>query len=44
MSYKIPKYPRVCVSLARHKKLHLEANKKGVSVEKLAEKKFKSAK
>lgn len=38
------KYPRIIVSPARHKQLFLEAQKKGITTEKLAEQKFKAAK
>ena len=44
MSYNTPKYPRVVVSPARHRKLTQEAKKQNISIEKLAEKKFKAAK
>lgn len=42
--YVVAKYPRVMVSPARHKSLSLEAAKKGITIEKLAEQKFKAAK
>jgi len=42
-NYTTPKYPRVIVSPARHKKLAAEAEKRNISVEKLAEEKFKAA-
>lgn len=41
--YVAPKYPRVMVSSARHAKLAKEAAKLGVSVQELAEAKFKTA-
>lgn len=42
--YKTPLYPRIIVSEKRHKKLAKEAKKLGISMEQLAEKKFKIAK
>ena len=42
--YSTPKYPRIMVSPARHKKLAAEAKKKSVSLMELAEEKFKAAK
>ena len=44
MSYIAPKYPRVLVSPTRHKKLAKEAEKEGVSIAELVEKKFKATK
>lgn len=38
------KYPRVMVSVARHTALAKEAKKLGISIQALAEKKFKAAK
>ncbi|HOB90293.1 MAG TPA: hypothetical protein PKG74_03135 [Candidatus Colwellbacteria bacterium] len=37
------KYPRVMVSVKRHKSLAAEAKKKGMSIMALAEQKFKKA-
>jgi predicted HicB family RNase H-like nuclease len=42
MKYKIPKYPRVMVSLARHKALTIEAEKRGISIAQLVEEKLKN--
>lgn len=42
--YTAPKWPRVQVSPARHKALSVEADKLGISVTELAERKFKAAK
>ena len=42
--YVTPKYHRVLVSPARHQKLAAEAAKLGISIESLAERKFKAAK
>lgn len=42
--YVVPKYPRVLVSLKRHKALALEAAKQNVTVAELAEQKFLKAK
>lgn len=39
----IIKYPRIMVSVKRHKALKTEAAKRGVSMETLAEEKFKKA-
>lgn len=41
--YKKPKYPRIVVSLSRHKKLRIEAEKRNITTQKLAEEKFKIA-
>lgn len=38
-----PKPSRVIVSAARHKKLSLEADKRGLTLEQVAEEKFKQA-
>lgn len=38
--YETPKYPRVMVSPARHKKLAAEAKKRGVSIAEVAEEKL----
>jgi len=40
---KIPKYPRVMVSPARHTKLAAEAKKRGKNISQVAEEKFKKA-
>lgn len=37
------KYPRVIVSNARHSKLAAEANKRNLTIEQVAEEKFKKA-
>lgn len=44
MAYKTPKYPRILVSQARHKKLALEAAKKKITIAELVEGKLKAAK
>ena len=44
MSYIVPKYPRVLVSLARHKKLALEAAKRKITIAELVEEKLKACK
>lgn len=41
--YQSPKYPRVMVSPARHKKLAAEAKAMGISISEVAESKFASA-
>lgn len=41
--YTIPVYPRIIVSGKRHKQLFKEVAKKNISMEKLAEQKFKIA-
>jgi hypothetical protein len=41
--YQTPKFPRVIVSEKRHSQLHKEATKEGISMEQLAETKFKLA-
>jgi predicted HicB family RNase H-like nuclease len=43
MSYKVPKYPRVLVSLKRHKVLAVEAEKLGISIAELVENKLAKA-
>lgn len=43
-AYKEPKYPRVQVEIARHKKLTIEADKRSMSIRDLVEEKLKSAK
>lgn len=40
VQYKEPKFPRVLVSLKRHKSLSIQAKKMGMSVAQLAEEKF----
>jgi predicted HicB family RNase H-like nuclease len=40
MAYKVPKYPRILVRPKTHKKLSLEAAKKGISIAELAEEKL----
>ena len=42
-AYTTPKYPRVMVSIARHKKLATEATKRKVSIAELVEEKLKVA-
>lgn len=41
--YKTPKYPRVLVSLKRHKQLSIEAKKLKISVAALVESKLKNS-
>lgn len=43
-SYNVPKFPRVMVSLARHKALAAEAKKRKITIAELAEEKLKKAK
>ena len=43
MKYKTPKYPRVIVSPARHKKLSEEAAKKNISIAEVIEQKIVKA-
>lgn len=41
MSYKTPKYPRVLVSPARHKKLAAKAKRMKISIAELSERAFR---
>jgi len=43
-TYTTPKYPRVIVSVERHKKLAAEAAKKKISISELVEAKLKTVK